>query len=51
MTDVANRQRSVLMTAQATEEGQERGGAQKILQEASKLCAEFPVAAWYGAKC
>ena len=49
-TDVANRQRSVLMTAQATEEGQERVASQKILQEASKLCSEFPVAAWYGAK-
>lgn len=49
-TDVANRQRSVLMTAQATEDGQDRISAQKILQEASKLCSEFPVVAWYAAK-
>lgn len=48
--EVANRQRSVLMTAQAMEEGQERLNAQKILQEASKLSADFPVAAWHCAR-
>lgn len=48
--EVANRQRSVLMTALATSEDQDSLVAQKMLQEAGKLCPGFPVAAWHGAQ-